>query len=370
MPNQDTIPTPPWRECKVCLLANLRYGLEDHTLWPQAFVPMYLHLATILCKPKDPNHPLSIMWWNPTMSDFMPCPNSLVEGLGQLSPSRYEAMCKCQHEVDAHVCAYSEALDKLNNLLMNLLQIMKHTSCHMCSLQTPFYEMSFGVTEVQRYFLEVLGLINFLEIYQPRMEGCAPHAMSTVDCFGAFTNNTLYAQQVFDAGLPVYLIQKYDTFAVNDFIILNVVSLLTPTDLVLKESNPSFPVIYQGSTMDHKKHASVHRYFQTWMVYGDPFGDKDNTLDPLIVGQHNSDSASRTVPMSDLLQPQPPVQSTSSQALASLSRSLLASSLSRSLLAPSSSHFLSHSKAAGKSTFLSFLPNTHPVQQSTSHIRK
>jgi len=129
---------------------------------------MYPHLAAIPCKPKDPNHPLSIMWWNPIMSDFMLCPNSLVEGLSQLSPSCYEAMCKCQREVDAHVHAYSEALDKLNNLLMDLLQIMKHTSCHMCSLQMPFYEMSFGVTEFQRYFLEVLGLIDFLEIYQPR----------------------------------------------------------------------------------------------------------------------------------------------------------------------------------------------------------
>jgi len=197
------------------------------------------------------------------MSDFTPCPNSLVEGLSQLSTSRYEAMRKCQREVDAHVRAYSEALNKLNNLLMNLLQIMKHTSCCMCSLQTPFYEMSFGVTEFQRYFLEVLGLIDFLEIYQPRMEGHAPHATSTADCLGAFTNNALYAQQLFDAGLPIYLIQKYDTFAVNDPIILNVISLLTPTDLILEESNPPFPVIYQGSIMDHKKHASVHRYSQT-----------------------------------------------------------------------------------------------------------
>jgi len=56
-PNQDTIPTPSWEKRKVCLLADLWYGLDNHTLWSQGFVPMYPHLTAIPCKSKDPNHP-------------------------------------------------------------------------------------------------------------------------------------------------------------------------------------------------------------------------------------------------------------------------------------------------------------------------
>ena len=171
------------------------------------------------------------------MSDFVPCCNSLVEGIGLLAPSRYEALNNCRCKVSDRVRAYMKVIDSeqsktlvwnslqiiiqnlLYTMLQNLLHIMYHSCICISFLHTTFLEMTFGITEFQRYFLEVLGLIDFLKIYEPRMQGCAPRAMSAADCLGAFTNNPQFAQQLFNAGLLVYFIRQLDPFYADDPVI-------------------------------------------------------------------------------------------------------------------------------------------------------
>jgi hypothetical protein len=53
------------------LHADIRYGPDNATLWPQPWVEMYCHLGAIPRKPDDPNDRLSIMWWEPTHDDFL-----------------------------------------------------------------------------------------------------------------------------------------------------------------------------------------------------------------------------------------------------------------------------------------------------------
>jgi len=254
--------------------------------------------------------------------------------------------------------------------------------------------MTFDVTEFQRYFFKVLGLIDFLEIYELYMQGQAPHATSAADCLGTFTNNPQFAPQLFDASLPLYLIWTHKLIKANKPKLLNFVSYFMPTDLIHMEVDPPFPTIFEGSTMDHKKHASIHNYSRTWLVYGDSFGDKENTLDCHVTGKPDVYGASTMTPMSELLRPWSPVQSLlsqyltttlstfQSQATSSLcpslskgSRSLTTTSLSSQFQAASSSrHSLSkrssRSKAwtCSKSIILLFFPNTYSVQQCQSHI--
>jgi len=229
----------------------------------------------------------------------------------------------------------------------------------------------------QRYFLKVLGLIDFLEIYEPCMQGWAPHATSAADCHGAFTNNPQFAQQLFDASLSLYLIRTHKLVKANNPKLLDFVLYFMPTNLVHAEADPPFPTIFEGSTMDHKKHASIHNYFRTWLVYGNSFGNKENTLDCHVISKPDVYAASMTTPMSELLWPQPPVRSSSSRSLttASSSRPSLSkgswSLTTTSLSSQSQAALSSHSKAwaSSKSTILSFFPNTYPGQQCQSHIR-
>ena len=234
----DSIPFPSWGDYSIHLQADLWYGADDTILWPQAFVPEYPHLTAIWHKPTNPNDPLSIMWWNPTLFDFLLCPNSLVVGLGQLNPARYKNLYNCQCELNTHVHAYVLAAEKLSILIQNLLHTMNHSEVHICSLQTTFFKITFGVTEFQRCFLEVLSLINFLEIYEPHIQGQAPCATSAADCHGTFTNNPQFAQQLFDASLPLYLIRTHELVEANNPELLDFVSYFMPTDLIHAEVNP------------------------------------------------------------------------------------------------------------------------------------
>jgi len=147
------------------------------------------------------------------------------------------------------------------------------------------------------------------------MQGWAPHAMSAADCHGTFTNNPQFAQQLFNAGLPLYLIWTHKLVKANNPELLNFVLYFMPTDLVHMEVDPPFPTIFEGFTMDHKKHASIHNYFQTWLVYGNPFGDKENPLDHHVISKPDVYAASTMTPMSELLRPWPPVWSSLSQSL-------------------------------------------------------
>ena len=97
---------------EVFLRSDFRYGPDDPTLWPQPYLVQYPHLGAIPRRPEDPNHPLSIMWWNPTQDDFKPLENDFMEGLGQLSLLNLWAFEKRMKETEDKVAKYCKTASK------------------------------------------------------------------------------------------------------------------------------------------------------------------------------------------------------------------------------------------------------------------
>ena len=60
-PNQDVIWFPPWGKRNIRLRADIRYGFDDPTLWPQPYMVNYPYLGTIPRKPDSEDDPLAIM---------------------------------------------------------------------------------------------------------------------------------------------------------------------------------------------------------------------------------------------------------------------------------------------------------------------
>ena len=79
-PNQTRIFLPSMQQIELKLRADVRYGPDDPTLWPE----QYCHLGAIPKKPDDPNDPFLIMWSDPTRDDFKSFGGSLVDGIGEL----------------------------------------------------------------------------------------------------------------------------------------------------------------------------------------------------------------------------------------------------------------------------------------------
>jgi hypothetical protein len=286
-PNQDKIPLPTMQSREVFLRCDFRYGPDDPTLWPQPYLAEYPHLGVIPRRPEDSNHPLSIMWWNPTRGDFQPLKNDVMEGLGQLSLPNLWKFEERMMETEDKIKEYRKTASKPSPLLPLLVTSMRHALFRLRSLKCAFGQMRFTVTEFQRYYLEVYALLDYLQIYKPRMDGEQVAATAVANCIGAFTNVPRVAQDFKTAGLPVWLIHpwKAGPFPYN---VLQVVTPEDPVDsLCISQQDPPFPVIFRGYMNTPEKHDAIHCYSRTWLVFKDPFKDEPPSV-------HTSNAAQRT----------------------------------------------------------------------------
>ncbi|KAF8805279.1 hypothetical protein BYT27DRAFT_7258384 [Phlegmacium glaucopus] len=280
-PNQNQILLPPMQRRDVYLRSDFCYGPDDPTLWPQLYLLEYPHLGAIPRRPEDPNDSLSIMWWNPTCEDFHPLDNGVLDGLGQLSISKYWMFEGMMKEMQERIFEYCKKChpNPPNSLLLLLATAMSSACICISSLKSAFGQMRFNVTEFQRYYLEICALLDYLEIYKPRMDGLQPAATTVANCIGAFTNTPRVAQYFFTAGLPVWVIRPWKTgpFPYN---ILAVVPPLNPADsLCISQHEPPFPVIFCGFMNTCEKHNALHTYSRTWLVFKDPFQDEPASKD-------------------------------------------------------------------------------------------
>jgi hypothetical protein len=272
-PNQTRVFLPSLQETEVKLLADIRYGPNDPILWPQPWVGMYCHLAAIPRKPDNPNDSLSIMWWDPTYDDFESFGSGLVHGLGELSGSKLVALRKMMSGLEDRIEDHKRAFHKPNRLLLLLVRAMQDSFSRLDSLKTTFTEMRFGVTEFQRYYLEICGCLDYLEIYKPRMDGEISPAESVANCMGAITNIPRIVQDFHTAGLPVWLLRSSAVW--DSPVKCNILEVVTPLDpaniLCVSEHDPPFRAIFFGSSSDSKRHDTFYNYSRTWLVFKDPF---------------------------------------------------------------------------------------------------
>ena len=262
------------QKSEVKLRADIRYGPDDATLWPQPWTEMFCHLGAIPRKPEDPNDRLSIMWWDPTLDDFESFGGSLIDGLGQLSALKLLSLRQMMSSMEDRIEDHKRAFPDTNKLLLLLARAMQDAFIRLDSLQTTFAEMRIGVTEFQRYYLELYGCLDYLEIYKPRMEGARPPAESVMNCIGAITNIPRIVQDFCTAGLPIWLLRPSTTWdgpvRCN---ILEIVTPLNPDDVLCVEDNhPPFRPIFYGTPNDPKRHGAFYYHTQMLLVFKDPFG--------------------------------------------------------------------------------------------------
>ena len=272
-PNQDRIFLPPMQRREFFLRADYRYGPDDHTLWPQPWIRVHCHLGAIPRKPADSNDPLSIMWWDPTRDDFESFDHSLCDGLGELSRSKFLSLEAMMAKLEDRFEDFKKRTTT-NRLLLSLVRAMKDACLRLGSLKTTYSEMRFGVTEFQRYYLEVLGVLDYLEIYKPRMDGEKPPAEMVANCVGAFTNIPCVAQDFHTAGIPIWLIRPTKIWETPvNCNILNLVTPINPADvLCISQHDLPFLPIFHDLATDPDKHNAIHINTRTLLAFKDPFG--------------------------------------------------------------------------------------------------
>ncbi|KAJ7017593.1 hypothetical protein C8F04DRAFT_1200294 [Mycena alexandri] len=267
---------------KLFLRRDMRWGPDDPTLWPLAYSDYFSHFGAIRRRPSNAEAAGTswILWWDPTHTHFISPASgqTITRGLGKLSSARFSVLSDLSSDLLRKSDDYLKSSDSPLALVKELAESLRRGLSRLSSIPATFERMVLGVTNVQRTYLELEGLLRYMTVYKPRMEdldyeGGPPDA----DTVGAFTADPMVAEKFHRARLPFWFIRPISAFpGVN---ILRVVQLLDPVGLMELEVVEGFAPITVGLTLQERIFG-LHRGTDTLPWYKDPFapGDAANPL--------------------------------------------------------------------------------------------
>jgi hypothetical protein len=266
------------------LRSDCRYGQDDPIQWPQPFNPTFPHYSCIPRPTACPNS--SIMWWNLTRDSFVPVESPLFPfiRLGKLARHKVVEINIDVKALLTRVENYMKTTSpaRVPPVLGPIAQAIKHGLSRLESIAMQFGQMEFQVRDLQRCWLEAVGMLDYMEIYRPRMDatqGVIFTPQSPVaDTIGTFTSDVRVAQDHFLAGLPCWFIRP--AYAFTDQNILKICQF-EGTYFINLDLHPSRSrTLAEGPAGTDAKHNAIHAYARNIMKYRDPFNSDTTTPAP------------------------------------------------------------------------------------------
>jgi hypothetical protein len=156
-----------------------------------------------------------------------------------------------------------------------MVKMIEHGLIHLGSVWTNFHQMVFGMRDVQRCWLDVMAMLDYMEIYKPRMDSTrlavGSPSVEVADTVGVFTNDIRVAQDFFHAGLPFWLTCPASDLGQTN--ILAVVPLMVARHygICFEPHRFNYPIIYRGPASSHHKHEAILLYARNFLRYPDLF---------------------------------------------------------------------------------------------------
>ncbi|KAJ7226465.1 hypothetical protein B0H12DRAFT_1240600 [Mycena haematopus] len=247
-PNADTILAPPTGATRsLHLRQDGLWGDDDHIQWPQLFTPSYCYFSAIPTRPppdSQGNTDNLMLWFRPTREHFI-CPasgNSILRGCGKLSPSICTQLRDAFKLVQVQFDSFSSS-SEVPPLLPPLIQTAALAISRLESLPSSYMEMLLAVRAFQRSLLEGIAMIQYKQIYQPRILGQQIASVAVDARMGTFTSDLRTVEDHVSAGLRVWFIQPSSAFHFQN--ILAIAPLIVPEHaiemaLVQAGASPSF----------------------------------------------------------------------------------------------------------------------------------
>ena len=241
-------------------------------------------------------------------------PAAPIRGLGKLSDDMFITLKISVDSLLDRVKLYQADTpsNKQPPILQPTVKMLEHGLAQLGSVYTNFRQMEFSMRDVQRMWLELTALLDYMQIYKPRMDGYAPSASGVANTIGVFTCDLRVAQDFVTAGLPCWLIRPASDF--TNQIIQKIVKPERAQGIVsLTTHQFSYPVLFTGPASSLEKYHRIYEYTRNFLRAPDPF----NTS---IVSPSVNASANTSLVASPFTQAcqrflEPPVASSSTQHL-------------------------------------------------------
>ncbi|KAF8064950.1 hypothetical protein FPV67DRAFT_1419227 [Lyophyllum atratum] len=267
------------REMK--LRKDFRYGMEDPLCGPQPYVVQACHLAAIPRRPANPDDPLNIMWKIPTTADFVIEPSNMLRGVGFLTDNFAHALGDYANRMNERITKYST--DPNFPTKIPVIASMSHTQMDMLDriyeLPMSLRQVQFCVSLFQRCYLELVGFLDYLYIFHPRMTGLQPLATGVADAIGAYVQEHAVIHEFVRAGLPVWIVKDWESF--TETRIDEVVPVCkTPTWAVFEDATPPFQPFFVGPASNWGRYKVFGRFARSFLSFPDPFASTPSIPSP------------------------------------------------------------------------------------------
>ncbi|KAL1698109.1 hypothetical protein EV121DRAFT_297557 [Schizophyllum commune] len=295
------LPDPDDKGYRLRMRADLRFGAEDLTLVPTYYMPSHApHLACIPRRPLAPRHPENLMWASDVHAwfDEVEVSFSRSSGMFVLKEPVYKELKK----LVAPLCKQADKY-LLRCRAQNVQPIawargleisLSHTLGRLKTVPVSRERAPYMAREVQRLWLELRGMINFVSDVQPILVGTAdpPDIYSVRWYIGAATADIAHAQHLHRAGVPTWVVQRFDYMMVDKMKSKDKVGvpyaaslrqMFSPDEMANTTRHPdNLPYIFEGLPTHPLRLQRLHQYSTVRVAITSPREQDRLDVDPLI----------------------------------------------------------------------------------------
>ncbi|KAJ8073869.1 hypothetical protein PM082_012147 [Marasmius tenuissimus] len=212
-PNSLDVYQPLFGPREVYMRQDYRFGAEDPLQYPQNFIPDRCHWAAIPRQPPSPTYAKAKWWKSLPPEAFVHESDSAIKGLGRWAKENvapYEEDCTLLHERVQKYCSSRES-SKVNRLIPALNGQLERTLRHLLTMPLPLHRARQLWSFFQRWYLELYGALDWVELYLPVMNSLSPPSEETRSrasmAMGAFLTTVKDCEFFFCAGIPFWFIR-------------------------------------------------------------------------------------------------------------------------------------------------------------------
>jgi len=227
--------------------ADGRFATADFTLFPQWYAEGTDYFPYVRKKPVD-NDPYDIIWYNISNRDFIGEEGSISGGMGRLSRHLSESFADLSRDlmgkVKKQVISGQHTKEELKDILF-CQHGMQFASLTLLHAPQNYEGVLLTVTSFQRYFLETLACYEYLTYWKDMPMNVSDEPRRTAHVIGALTYEVEVAMNLFDKGVPVWLVRHASSFPLTTILVNEVRPALDPMVLELL---PGSAVIWGGDS--------------------------------------------------------------------------------------------------------------------------
>ncbi|KAK1224749.1 hypothetical protein PQX77_012333 [Marasmius sp. AFHP31] len=279
-PNSSVIYKPLFGPRDVYLRQDYLLGAEDPLLYPQPFLPDRCHWAAIPRRPLRPESARAKWWTFPPPEAFVNEPDSSVKGLGRWARDyveQYEQDCANISERVSNYRSSQQSIAGINPVVTGLEGQLVRTLRHLMTMPLPFHRARQLWSFFRRWYLELVGALDWVELYKPVMDGqSSPSEDTKVNsavAMGAFLTSIHDCEFFFKAGLPFWFVRPAHLHPMT-----RVDEQVTPiapesAGICLDEiMSHKKEILYHGPLRDIKRAVAVEKFGLAIVDYStDPF---------------------------------------------------------------------------------------------------